>query len=111
MWPLVTCSIALKILYSLISVSNTPFPYCMYTRIIPELHTSSDILDQSSGSSILHPIPILIENYVNQQGQQVNRGEYTALLLLVKALFRSVTSVLVRITILKFKLFRNFFAL
>ena len=76
MWLLVTWNIALKILYSLISVSNTLFPYCIYTRIVPELRTSSDILDQSSGSAILHPIPILIENYVNQQGQQVNRGEH-----------------------------------
>ena len=88
MWPLVTCSIALKILYSLISVSNTPFSYCMYTRIIPELHTSSDILDRSSGSAILHPVPILIENYVNQQGQQVNRGEYCSYSLCVVKLYR-----------------------
>ena len=78
MWLLVTWNIALKILYSLISVSNTP--YCMYTRIVPELRTSSDILDRSSESAILHPIPILIENYVNQQGQQVNRGEYCSTL-------------------------------
>ena len=48
----------------------------MYLRIVPELYTSSDILDRTSGSAILHPIPILIENYVNQQGQQVNRGAY-----------------------------------
>ena len=88
MWLLVTWNIALKILYSLISVSNTPSPYCMYTRIVPELYISSDILDRSSESAILHPIPILIENYVNQQGQQVNRGEYCTTL---PCIIRSMT--------------------
>ena len=34
----------------------------------------SDLLDESSYTAILHPVPILIENYVNQQGEQVNRG-------------------------------------
>ena len=46
----------------------------MCFEIIPELHTLSDLLDESSDSAILHPVPVLIENYVNEQGEGVNRG-------------------------------------